>query len=269
MSCRVGPRSAYARPAHAPSSRLAEHGAWAARLAAAVRRRLETVTARGLLRAHTSELGLLLLGVVLPLILLAELAEDVWRREGFAWDLEILRFMHDRSSPVLDVPMVALSIADGAAGLVVVVTGLAIALARVGGARTPSSSSSRSAGPQPSSSSRSSRSHARARTCGPTPTPARGRLPRRLTIAAQPRRARLTSSSASSHTLTYVLSISAYHLATCSRPSSCICRVHIIRAESHTALHLSRPALAACFNFTRINQRRSQDTTPIFSSQYI
>jgi membrane-associated phospholipid phosphatase len=70
--------------------------------------------------------------VVLPLILLAELAEDVWRREGFAWDLEILRFMHDRSSPVLDVVMVALSIVGGAAGLVVVVAGLAIALARRG-----------------------------------------------------------------------------------------------------------------------------------------
>ena len=70
--------------------------------------------------------------MVLPLILLAELAEDVWRREGFAWDLEVLRFMHDRQGPVLDVPMVALSIVGGAVGLVVVVTGLVVALGRRG-----------------------------------------------------------------------------------------------------------------------------------------
>jgi membrane-associated phospholipid phosphatase len=88
--------------------------------------------ARGRLRAHAFDLGLLLLGVILPLILLVELAEDVWRREGFAWDLDVMTFMHDRRGPVLDVPMVALSLVGGAAGLAVVVTALVVALARCG-----------------------------------------------------------------------------------------------------------------------------------------
>ena len=86
----------------------------------------------GGLRAHAFELGLLLLGVVLPLILLAELAEDVWRREGFAWDLDVLKFMHDRRGPVLDVLMVSLSVVGGAAGLTVIVASVVVALVRRG-----------------------------------------------------------------------------------------------------------------------------------------
>ena len=89
-------------------------------------------TLRRLLRARSFELGLLLLGVVLPLILFAELAEDVWRHEGFAWDLQLLRFMHDRRGPVLGVPMYALSIVGGAVGLTVLVTALVIGLFRRG-----------------------------------------------------------------------------------------------------------------------------------------
>lgn len=104
----------------------------AARLAAAAQLHPGAVTTPDRLRARAFDLGLLLLGVVLPLILFAELAEDVWRREGFAWDREILGFMHDRHGPVLDVLMVALSIVGGAAGLVVVVTGIALALVRHG-----------------------------------------------------------------------------------------------------------------------------------------
>ena len=87
---------------------------------------------RGRARAHSFELGLLLLGVVLPVILLAELAEDVWRREGFAWDLDLLRFMHDRRGPALDVPMLALSVVGGAWGLAAVVTAVVVVLHRRG-----------------------------------------------------------------------------------------------------------------------------------------
>ena len=92
----------------------------------------EPGTLRGRLGAHSFELGLLLLGVVLPLILLVELAEDVWRREGFAGDLEVLSFMRDRRSPALDVPMLALSVVGGGAGLAVVVATVVFALLRRG-----------------------------------------------------------------------------------------------------------------------------------------
>ena len=129
---RLGPLGRHSPLAHESSTTHAARDVSAACPAAAARRHPGAVTARGRLRAHAFELGLLLLGVVLPLILLAELAEDVWRREGFAWDLEILRFMHERHGPVPDVMMVALSVVGGAAGLVVVVTGIALALVRHG-----------------------------------------------------------------------------------------------------------------------------------------
>ena len=100
------------------------------RLTGGAGRRPGAVTARGRLRAHSFDLGLLLLGVVLPLILLAELAEDVWRHEGFAWDLDLLRFMHGRRGPVLDVPMLALSVIGGGAALAAVVTAVVVVLYR-------------------------------------------------------------------------------------------------------------------------------------------
>lgn len=89
-------------------------------------------TVLGRLRARSHELGLLLLGIVLPLILLAELAEDVWRREGFAWDRDLLHFMHDHRGPVLDVPMLALSAVGGGIGLALVVVALVVVLVRRG-----------------------------------------------------------------------------------------------------------------------------------------
>ena len=88
--------------------------------------------ALGALRAHAFELGLLILGVVLPLVLLAELAEDVWRREGFGWDLDVMNVMHDRRGPVLDVLMISLSVIGGAVGLTVIVAVLVVALVRRG-----------------------------------------------------------------------------------------------------------------------------------------
>lgn len=87
---------------------------------------------RDRLRARSFELGLLLLGIVLPLVLLAELAEDVWRSEGFGWDVDLLRFMHDRRSLALDVPMYALSVLGGGAGLAAVVAAVVVVLLRRG-----------------------------------------------------------------------------------------------------------------------------------------
>ena len=56
----------------------------------------------------------------------------MWRDEGFAWDLDLLRLMHDRRGPVLDVPMLALSAVGGGAGLAALVAALAFALHRRG-----------------------------------------------------------------------------------------------------------------------------------------
>lgn len=38
-------------------------------------------------------------GILLPLFAFGWLAEDVWQREGFGWDVAILRFVHARATP--------------------------------------------------------------------------------------------------------------------------------------------------------------------------
>lgn len=60
----------------------------------------------------------LFLGVLLPLIAFGSLAAEVWDREGFSWDVPILRAIHTHASPLADTSMIWVSRIGGAAGLV-------------------------------------------------------------------------------------------------------------------------------------------------------
>jgi len=62
----------------------------------------------GYRRAGVARPGALLalfVGVLAPLLVFGFLAEDVWTREGFAWDLPLLRAVHAWSTPPLDTTM--------------------------------------------------------------------------------------------------------------------------------------------------------------------
>lgn len=83
-------------------------------------------------RAGPRSLALLVLGVLLPAVLFALLAERVWRAEGFARELELMRSVHDHEGPILDVPAVGLSIVGTGAVLAVIVTAAVIVLVRCG-----------------------------------------------------------------------------------------------------------------------------------------
>jgi undecaprenyl-diphosphatase len=44
-------------------------------------------------------------GVLLPFVIFGALAEDVWEREGFAWDASVLWALHRHATPLLDTIM--------------------------------------------------------------------------------------------------------------------------------------------------------------------
>src|SRR2546426_8889312 len=67
-------------------------------------------------------------GVLLPLGLFGALAEDVWQREGFGWDVAILRFVHSYASTARDALMIVVSHIGGAAGMIPLGTALLVAL---------------------------------------------------------------------------------------------------------------------------------------------
>jgi membrane-associated phospholipid phosphatase len=59
-------------------------------------------------RAGLSRPGVLLalfIGILAPLLVFGFLAEDVWTREGFAWDLPLLRAAHAHATPTRDATM--------------------------------------------------------------------------------------------------------------------------------------------------------------------
>jgi len=60
---------------------------------------------RSALVARPRALLALFSGVLAPLLVFGFLAEDVWLREGFAWDLPLLRAVHARATPTLDTTM--------------------------------------------------------------------------------------------------------------------------------------------------------------------
>jgi membrane-associated phospholipid phosphatase len=58
---------------------------------------------------HRWRLLLVFLGVLVPLIGFGALAEDVWTTERIAWDVPILMFMYQNSSPVITATMIFFS----------------------------------------------------------------------------------------------------------------------------------------------------------------
>jgi undecaprenyl-diphosphatase len=77
-------------------------------------------------------LALILIGIVLPLAVVGLLVERVWRGEDLVWELELMRSVHHREGPILDVPAIGLSIVGTGAVLAVIVTAAVIVLVRCG-----------------------------------------------------------------------------------------------------------------------------------------
>jgi membrane-associated phospholipid phosphatase len=57
-------------------------------------------------------------GVLGPLSIFSALAEDVWDREGFAWDIPLLRAIHGYATPSRDAIMVVIAQLGGAWGMI-------------------------------------------------------------------------------------------------------------------------------------------------------
>lgn len=85
-----------------------------------------------LLARHWTQLALLLLGVLVPLLFLADLTEDVFREGGFAWDRTVLAWYAARRTPGLTAAAGALAQLGGVRVLPFVTAVLVLALARVG-----------------------------------------------------------------------------------------------------------------------------------------
>lgn len=83
-----------------------------------------------LLRLHWRMLLQLLLGVLAPLILIAELTEDVFRDGGFSWDQAMLEWYAAHRTPGLTALARVLALAGGVSVLPVITLALALALAR-------------------------------------------------------------------------------------------------------------------------------------------
>ncbi|UQN06038.1 phosphatase PAP2 family protein [Deinococcus sp. QL22] len=86
------------------------------------------------LKANWRALVLLLIGVLAPLLLFLELAEDVFRDGGFPWDSSILAWYRAQRTPELTAVANALAVLGGFAVLPVVTALIAFMLAR-GGAK--------------------------------------------------------------------------------------------------------------------------------------
>ncbi|CAM3602259.1 phosphatase PAP2 family protein [Deinococcus frigens] len=84
-------------------------------------------------KAHWRVLLLLLLGVLLPLVLIAELTEDVFRDGGFVWDTAILEWYRAHRTPGLTALALALGVIGGVRVLPVIALVIAVLLARAGG----------------------------------------------------------------------------------------------------------------------------------------
>lgn len=84
-------------------------------------------------RSHWRSLLLLLLGVLLPLVLVAELTEDLFQDGGFAWDAAILEWYRAHRTPALTTGAVTLGVIGGIRVLPIVALAIALLLARAGG----------------------------------------------------------------------------------------------------------------------------------------
>lgn len=81
-----------------------------------MRQRLPALLAR-----HRRQLALLFVGVLLPLWLFADLADDIFREGGFAWDQAVLAWYAARRTPALTGVAQALAWLGGVWGLPVLV----------------------------------------------------------------------------------------------------------------------------------------------------
>ncbi|MDV6374006.1 phosphatase PAP2 family protein [Deinococcus arenicola] len=84
------------------------------------------------LKSHWRTLLLLLLGVLLPLVLVAELTEDVFRDGGFVWDGAILEWYRAHRTPTLTGVALALGVIGGVKVLPLIALAIALLLARAG-----------------------------------------------------------------------------------------------------------------------------------------
>ncbi len=75
-------------------------------------------TSRSLLRQHYLKLSALFFGVIAPLVMFGDLAEDVLEKEAFFFDRPILMFMHSHATQVLDMVMVFITRVGSAVVLV-------------------------------------------------------------------------------------------------------------------------------------------------------
>lgn len=81
-----------------------------------------------LLVRYRKRLLLLLLGVFLPLWGFGQLADEIWEKEGFPWDVPILLFIHARAHPSLDYWASTLTQAGGFWGVTTLATLVALVL---------------------------------------------------------------------------------------------------------------------------------------------
>ncbi|MER3482900.1 MAG: hypothetical protein C4332_06840 [Meiothermus sp.] len=68
---------------------------------------------------HRLRLLVLFIGVLIPLVVFGDLAEDIWKREGFSWDVPLLEGLHAHASAPLDALAVTLAVLGGFWGLVI------------------------------------------------------------------------------------------------------------------------------------------------------
>ncbi|PNY79976.1 phosphatase PAP2 family protein [Deinococcus koreensis] len=83
-----------------------------------------------LLRLHWRLILLVLLGVLAPLVLIAELTEEVFRDGGFSWDQAILEWYAAHRTPGLTLLARVLAVLGGVPALPIITLGIALVLAR-------------------------------------------------------------------------------------------------------------------------------------------
>lgn len=84
------------------------------------------------LTQHWRPILLLLLGVLVPLALVAHFAEEVFRDGGYAWDQAILDWYRARRTPTLTRAAEVIGVVGGVTVLPVIVVAFALLLARAG-----------------------------------------------------------------------------------------------------------------------------------------
>lgn len=85
-----------------------------------------------LLARHWTRLALLLLGILAPLLLLADLTEDVLQEGGFSWDQTVLAWYAAHRTPELTLVARGLALLGGVPLLPLITAAIALQLIRIG-----------------------------------------------------------------------------------------------------------------------------------------